>query len=63
MLSMTYTQLETHFGDMRKVMAALNVGSRQTIYNWKNNGIPEGVQYRIQVLTGGALKAEDRAAA
>lgn len=53
---MDYEQLEKHFGSTEKVRQALGVRSRQTISNWRRKGVPESVQYRVQVLTDGKLK-------
>jgi hypothetical protein len=57
---MNYQDLEKHFGSAEKVREALGIRSRQTLCNWRKNGVPEAVQYRVQVLTDGDLKASAR---
>jgi hypothetical protein len=56
---MTFDDIKTHFGSVEKARLALGFKSRQAIYRWKYaGGIPEPQQFRIQVLTGGALHAD-----
>jgi len=55
---MTFDQLKKHFGSVPAAANALGY-VRQGVYRWKKDGIPHDVQYRIQVLTGGVLKADD----
>ena len=60
---MDFNDLKRHFGSIAKAADAIGV-HRQAIYEWKKRGgIPEGQQYKIQVLTSGALKARERVAA
>ncbi len=53
---MRFDQLERHFGSVEKIKSALGVRSRQTISNWRRKGVPRSVQYRVEVITEGALK-------
>lgn len=45
-----------HFGSEMKLADILEV-SRQAINKWPDP-IPEGVAYKLQVLTGGALRVD-----
>lgn len=58
---MTFEQIKEHYGSVRKAQAALGLKSRQTLYNWRESGVPHGEQCRIQLLTDGALKADESA--
>lgn len=58
---MTFEQIKEHFGGVEAARRALGLKSRQTLYNWKEQGVPAGEQCRIQILTDGALKATDEA--
>lgn len=53
-----------YFGGRKKLLAALNLKTRQTIYAW-GEFVPAHRQYQIEIITNGALKADikDRAAA
>lgn len=54
---MTYHDIVKHFGTVIRASKALNC-SRQAIYRWKEDGVPIGTQCRIQIQTGGVLKAD-----
>lgn len=56
-----YQDIKRHFGSVEAARAALGYRSRQTIYNWRTEGVPDGEQCRIQILTGGELKATRKA--
>lgn len=43
-----------HFGSVRKTAMALNC-TPQYVYQWRPI-IPEGVAYKLQVITGGKLR-------
>ena len=58
---MTFYEIKQHFGGVEKARVALGLKSRQTLYNWRDQGVPDGEQCRIQLLTEGKLKADDRA--
>lgn len=59
--AMTYKQLYEHFKPKDQSELAKIVGVTQsTISKWTKS-IPEGQQYKIQLQTGGALKAEANA--
>jgi hypothetical protein len=53
---MNFDQVISHFGTQQKTANALGL-SQSSIAEWKKNGIPEGRQFQIQVITGGALRA------
>lgn len=53
---MTVDQAIEHFGTREKLAEALG-RTRQATYHWED-GIPEAVQYQIQVITGGRLQAD-----
>lgn len=46
-----------HFGSQKKLCAALGLKVRQTIHAW-GEFPPMTRQYQIEVITGGALRAE-----
>ena len=53
---MDVKQAEAHFGSRRKLAEALGITS-QAISQWvKRKQMPEGVAYKLEVITGGALK-------
>ena len=54
---MNYEDLIRHFGSQSKAARALNV-KPPSVHQWKEDGIPETRQFQIEVLTGGALKAD-----
>lgn len=52
---MKVQQAEQHFGNRRKLAKALGITS-QAVSQWAKRGqIPEGVAYKLQVITNGAL--------
>lgn len=52
---MDVKQAEQHFGNRRKLAEALGITS-QAVSQWAKRGqIPEGVAYKLQVITNGAL--------
>ena len=59
MAPMTFEDLKSHYGSIEKARTALGLKSRQTLYNWRDGGIPDGEQCRIELLTEGALKADE----
>ena len=53
---MKIAQAEAHFGNRRKLAEALGITS-QAVSQWAKRGqIPEGMAYKLEVITGGALK-------
>lgn len=56
---MTFQQLIKHFKSQSNAARKLGV-SRQAVNGWKENGIPDGQQAWIQILTSGKLKADER---
>lgn len=56
---MNFDQVKEHFGSVPEAAKALGY-VRQAVYRWKTEGIPEPVQYKIQVLTGGKLQADEQ---
>jgi hypothetical protein len=54
---MTFSDLVVHFGTVQKASNAIGV-TRQTIYDWRDRGVPEVTQLQIQKLTKRALKAD-----
>lgn len=56
---MTFDQVKQHFGGVYKAARTLGYRTAQTVYKWERTGVPRGAQYRIQVLTGGVLKANE----
>jgi DNA-binding transcriptional regulator YdaS (Cro superfamily) len=55
-MGMDVKQAEQHFGSRRKLAEALGITS-QAISQWvKRKQIPEGIAYKLEVITGGALK-------
>jgi hypothetical protein len=55
--AMTFQDLVGHFGTVKKASDAIG-RTRQCIYDWRDDGIPEKRQLEIQKLTKGALKAD-----
>lgn len=55
---MTFDDIKSYYGTVEKARTALGLKSRQTLYNWREYGVPDGEQCRIQILTDGALKAD-----
>jgi len=55
---MTYKQLQEHFKcENQTELAKILSVTQSTISKWTKS-IPEGQQYKIQLQTGGALKAD-----
>ena len=53
---MKVQQAEQYFGNRRKLAEALGITS-QAVSQWAKRGqIPEGMAYKLQVLTEGGLK-------
>jgi DNA-binding transcriptional regulator YdaS (Cro superfamily) len=53
---MKVAEAEQHFGTRRKLAEALGITS-QAVAQWGKRGqIPEGMAYKLQVVTEGALK-------
>lgn len=50
---MDFDDLMSYYGSVAKARDALGLKSRQTIYNWRDSGIPDGEQCRIELLTAG----------
>lgn len=57
---MNFDQVKEHFGSVPAAAKALGY-VRQAVYRWKQDGIPDPVQYKIQVITGGKLQASKEA--
>ncbi len=55
---MDFDDIIGRWGSVDKAKTALGLKSRQTLYNWRDNGVPEGWQARIQIMTRGKLRAE-----
>lgn len=50
----------THFGGIPEAAKALGV-TRSAVWQWlerKGDSVPENRQYQVEVVTGGALKAD-----
>jgi hypothetical protein len=61
-LDMTPQDVIAHFGTQVKTAQALGI-KQSSIAGWIKKGeVPEGRQYQIQLLTGGKLQAERKAA-
>jgi hypothetical protein len=54
---MTFNDLVVHFGTVQKASEAIGF-TRQTIYDWRDRGIPDHRQLEIQKTLKGALKAD-----
>ena len=52
---MTKDQAIAHFGTQAALARALGI-QRAAVHGWR--GVPLGRQYQLEVLTGGALKAD-----
>lgn len=53
---MKIAEAEQHFGNRRKLAEALGITS-QAVSQWAKRGqIPQGMAYKLQVVTNGALK-------
>lgn len=60
---MTFHDIVGHWKSVAKAQAALGLKSKQTLYNWRDYGVPEGWQARIQLRTKGRLRADEPAKA
>ena len=59
---MTTDELINHFGTQQKAAKAIGI-SQPSVAGWiKAGSIPLPRQYQIQVITGGALQADQKAA-
>src|SRR5687768_6299590 len=54
---MTFNDLVVHFGTVQKASEGIGF-TRQTIYDWRDRGIPGVRQLQIQKKARGALKAD-----
>lgn len=54
---MTVNEVIDHYGSIKLAAKALSV-TYQCVHNWKGDGVPAGVQSRIQLQTGGVLLAD-----
>jgi DNA-binding transcriptional regulator YdaS (Cro superfamily) len=53
---MKLEQAEQHFGNRRKLAEALGI-TTQAVSQWVRRGrIPEGIAYKLESITNGALK-------
>lgn len=60
---MTKTEVIEYFGGVQQTADALGI-RYQSVREWPENGVPEGRQYQIQVISEGQLKAaQDESAA
>lgn len=60
--NMTPQEVIQHFGTQVKAAQALGI-KQSSVAGWIKNGVvPEGRQYQIQLLTGGQLRADQKAA-
>lgn len=57
--TMTYDEVIKHFGSQTKAARAIGV-KPPSVCLWRKSGIPFERQCHIQLLTGGALRAEER---
>lgn len=55
--AMTYTDLITHFGTQVAIAEALGI-AQPTVSGWKGS-VPAKYQYQVEVITNGALRADD----
>lgn len=53
---MTFNQIITHWGGVEAARKALGL-SRQTLYNWRDKGVPLAAQVNVEVLSAGKLRA------
>lgn len=58
---MNFDDLMGYWGSVEKARVALGLKSRQTLYNWRDDGIPDDTQCRIELLTDGKLRADQAA--
>jgi len=50
-------ELINYWGSQRKAAEGLQV-TYQAVQHWKNKGVPRGIQFEMEVLTDGTLKAD-----
>lgn len=55
---MTFKQIISFWGGVDAARKALGLKSRQTLYNWRDKGIPLEAQVNVEVITAGKLKAD-----
>jgi len=60
---MTFEDIVKYWGSVEKARVALGLKTRQTLYNWRDGGVPDGQQARIQIRTRGKLRADESARA
>ena len=56
---MTFKDIIGYWKSVEKARAVLGLKSKQTLYNWRDNGVPDGWQARIQIRTRGKLRADE----
>ncbi len=54
---MTFDDIVRRWRSVERAKTALGLKSRQTLYNWRDHGVPDGWQARIQIMTRGKLRA------
>lgn len=59
---MKKSEIIEHFGGIQETADALGI-RYQSVREWKENAVPEGRQFQIQVMTNGKLKADQPAVA
>lgn len=59
---MRYKDALAHFGSDEAIAEALGGKTRQAVNAWQRDGgiIPEGMAYKLQVITGGRLRVDPR---
>jgi hypothetical protein len=58
MVHMRKSDAIEYFGGAQKLATALGLKSRQAIYQWPGELVPDLYQYKIHHLSGGALPIE-----
>ena len=56
--AMTYNQIISHWGGVAAAKKALGLGSRQTLYNWRDKGVPLDAQINAEIRSKGKLRAD-----
>lgn len=54
---MDFNQIVSHWGGVDAARKALGLKSRQTLYNWRDKGIPLDAQINVEVASQGKLRA------
>jgi DNA-binding transcriptional regulator Cro len=54
---MTFKDLINYYGSVEKASNAIGY-SRMSLYNWRDNGIPERTQRLLEAVTNGKLLAK-----